>query len=408
MTPRRKGRGSSPRKRNLPVRNLFLMAFLAGLGVLGGIWLSPHRSGKPVGMVKAPVPSLDSGSGLGDWAWINARLKVLWEDLGIPQENIVSIGSDSSTQMLPANLEVRLPKNVSLGSASRALEALARDPAARLEIRWEKEENTARTAVINLNGSKALTILLLEEPAPMAQGLGREPKIAIIMDDVGQDQRAFRQLMELGIPLTLSILPAGAQAQEMAREANSRGLEVMLHIPMEPKDYPSRKPGPHALMVSMDGQQIARLIQYQLELFPQASGANNHMGSKLTEDLQHMSTLMDVLAKRSMYFVDSLTSPHSVAYSVATQKGLKAYRRDVFLDNIKNPEGIREQFQVAMSLAKKKGHALAICHPYPETLALLPELYRSCLAQGIRWVKVSELSGEFLGQSAPLASRKPP
>gem|GEM_PF-499005 len=407
MSPRRKElRGRSKKKKGSP-KTLLIMALLAALGILAGIWVAPRRGGESVSVVKAPMPSRDSAPSLKDSAWLEARLQILWEELGIHKESVIAF-SGSGSGKSPISLEVRLPKHLALGAASKALEALGREASAHLEIRWEREETAARLAVVSLNGLVTHRILLLEQDSSKAFGPPEEPKVAVIMDDLGEDQRAFKLLLEMRIPITLAILPVGAQARRMAEEAKASGLEVMVHLPMEPKDYPSKKPGPHALMVSMDNQETAKLIASQLDQFPLADGANNHMGSKLTEDPHRMSILMDMLAKRSMYFVDSLTSPNSVAYSMARQKGLIAFRRDLFLDNSRSPDRIKEQFQALTSLARKRGYGLAICHPYPETLALLPELYKLSRSQGISWVKVSQLPRETSQDQAPLASRRAP
>jgi polysaccharide deacetylase 2 family uncharacterized protein YibQ len=101
---------------------------------------------------------------------------------------------------------------------------------------------------------------------------------------------------------------------------------------------------------------------------------------------------MEVLASRDLYFVDSLTSPRSTGFQVARGAGLRAYRRDVFLDPVQSEGRIRAQFQQLMRMARAQGHAIGICHPYPETLRLLPELYRESVEKGFQWVTVSQLS----------------
>lgn len=406
MSPRRKEPRANSRKRKQNYKSLLIMGMLAGLGILGGIWISPRRGSDLPSVMKAPMPSREWASNAKDSVWLEARLQLLWEELGLPKESIVKL-ADSGSHKSPTSLEVRLPKHLTLGAASKALETLGREAPAQVEIRWEKEQERARRAVVSLNGLVAYTILLLEQDSSKALGVVQEPKVALIMDDLGDDQRVFSLLAEMGIPITLAFLPGGTQVRRMAEMAKAAGLEVMVHMPMEPKAYPSRNPGPHAIMVSMDEQEVAKLIAFQLKQFPQAAGANNHMGSRLTEDPRHMSILMDMLAQKSLYFVDSLTSPNSVAYSMARQKGLRTHRRDVFLDNSRSSDRIKEQFQLLISLAQKKGYALAICHPYPETLALLPELYKLSLAQGIKWVKVSELPWDSFPNGLPLASRKP-
>lgn len=408
MSSGHKDSGARSKKRKPTHRRFLIMGLLVGLGILAGIWISPRRGGEPVSsLVKAPIPSREWVDGLKDSALLGVRLQILWEELGIPKQSVITLsasgGNESST-----SLEVRLPKHLSLGSASQALEALGREAPARLEIRWEKEETSARLAVVSLNGSVSHKILLLEQGASQAPGLAEEPKVAVIIDDLGGDQEVLRLLVQMGIPITLAFIPAGIEARRMAELARASGLEVMVHMPMEPKDYPSRNPGPRALMVSMDEQEAVKLIASQLEQFPQAVGANNHMGSKFTEDPRHISVLMDMLAKKSMYFVDSLTTPNSVAYSMARQKGLRAYRRDVFLDNSRSVGQIKKQFQALMSLTCERGYGLAIGHPYPETLSLLPELYKLSRAKGISWVKVSELPRESFQYESPLASSRPP
>ena len=330
---------------------------------------------------------------------------MIWDDLGVPPERVVR-SSWVPAGGFPVTLEVTLPKNVNLLAASRALEALARDSSAGVGISWVREETALRQAEISLDGVLTHRVILREEKEFTAPQLLDGPKVAVIMDDLGGDERVFKLLLDMAIPITMAMLPGNGQARRMAQEAHARGLEIMVHMPMEPRDYPSRNPGPRALKVSMEGQEALKLIASQLDEFPWASGANNHMGSRLTEDPQRMGMVMEMLAARSMYFVDSLTSPRSVGYTLARQRGLKAYRRDVFLDNARSPERILEQFQNLMRLARSRGYGIGICHPYPETVALLPELHKLSTAEGIRWVKVSELPQESSQRGVPLASSR--
>lgn len=404
MSRKGKERASKPNSSGRPWKGVLRMAVLAGLGVAAGLWLSPSKSHnvlaphhRPVPVPKGEIPQIQRGE-------IQARLAVLWASLGVEMEafqDLSNIGHDP----VPAVLEVMLPKAVGLEVATQALEELFRDPALGLEISWSREEKLAREAVISQRGHVIQRILLREHPPEPKVTAVSGPRLAIVVDDVGADQEAFRALLALDLPLTLAILPGSRQAGRMAAEAHARGLEVMIHLPMEPKDYLNNDPGPQALRVSMTDGQIEAALRSFLSQFPQAVGANNHMGSRFTEDPQRMSVVMELLSSRGMFFVDSMTTPHSVAYYIATRRGVPAYKRDVFLDNDRTPERIREQFRNLLLMAKKKGQALAICHPYPETLAMLPELHRESWAQGVSWVKVSELSpGPILDKGSLAAS----
>lgn len=217
------------------------------------------------------------------------------------------------------------------------------------------------------------------------------PSISVIVDDLGWDRMAFERITELKIPLTLAVLPFEKDSPWMAEMAMGRGFEVIVHLPMEPKNGTGLQAGLSFLRVNMGQEAISNAVELMLRRIPQAVGANNHMGSLFTENFRGMEAVADILAKRKLYFVDSLTTPRSVGYEVAHQKGLRAYRRDVFLDARRGEDEIRKSFQELLWVARHKGYALGICHPYPETLRVLPELYRESSGCGVKWVHVSQL-----------------
>jgi polysaccharide deacetylase 2 family uncharacterized protein YibQ len=71
--------------------------------------------------------------------------------------------------------------------------------------------------------------------------------------------------------------------------------------------------------------------------------------------------------------LDSVTHPHTKLYAAASDAGLRAYRRDIFLDVEENTASIIRQLDKAAQVARKHGQAIAIGHPLPETLAALKQ-----------------------------------
>jgi hypothetical protein len=106
---------------------------------------------------------------------------------------------------------------------------------------------------------------------------------------------------------------------------------------------------------------------------PYIRGVNNHMGSHLTEFDFFMRPVMDSIRgyNPGLYFLDSRTSPRSVAHSQALDAGLSSISRDIFLDNETNPESIRLQLNIWLTKARSRGSAIAIGHPYPQTIQVL-------------------------------------
>jgi len=223
-------------------------------------------------------------------------------------------------------------------------------------------------------------------PSPAVSG----PKLAIILDDLGNDREAAEAVFALHYPLTISILPYHAHSTEIAEEAQRRGLEVMLHLPM--RAVANETPEPHQLEAGMSGEDVARELSGMLESVPTASGVNNHEGSLATTDAKLMGELMPLLKQRDLFFVDSRTTAATVAFDAAERAGVRSGFRNVpFLDDVQNVAAIRKQLELAMRGAKEKGAAIAIGHPHGETLRALKEVLPRAEEEGVRLVVVSEV-----------------
>ena len=216
------------------------------------------------------------------------------------------------------------------------------------------------------------------------------PKLAIILDDLGNDREAAEAVFALHYPLTISVLPYHAHSTEIAEEAQRRGLEVMLHLPM--RAIANETPEAHQLEAGMSGEEVARALNGMLESVPTASGVNNHEGSLATTDAKLMGELMPLLKHRDLFFVDSRTTAATVAFEEAERAGVRSGFRNVpFLDDLQDVAAIRRQLELALRGAKERGAAIAIGHPHAETLRALKEVLPRAEAEGVRLVFVSEL-----------------
>jgi polysaccharide deacetylase 2 family uncharacterized protein YibQ len=216
------------------------------------------------------------------------------------------------------------------------------------------------------------------------------PKLAILLDDLGNDREAAEAVFALRYPLTISVLPYHAHSTEIAEEAQRRGLEVMLHLPM--RAVANETPEAHQLEAGMSGEQVAQTLNGMLESVPTASGVNNHEGSLATTDAKLMRELMPLLKQRDLFFVDSRTTAATVAFEEAEHAGVRsAFRNVPFLDDVQDVAAIRRQLELAMRGAKEKGAAIAIGHPHAETLQALKEVLPRAETEGVHLVFVSEL-----------------
>ncbi len=199
---------------------------------------------------------------------------------------------------------------------------------------------------------------------------------------------------------TVAVLPNLSHSKQTALEARASGLEVILHLPMEPRELGFNNPGNGALLVAMGPEEIKRMIEEDLKTVPFSTGVNNHMGSRFTEDEGRMRTVLTLVKKKKMYFLDSRTSPHSVAGRLAAELGVRNADRNVFLDNTLDKTYIKGQITELVSIAKKHGSAIAIGHPHPETIEAIKESL-GALNGSVEIVRLSDIVDKKNGQGRP-------
>ena len=199
---------------------------------------------------------------------------------------------------------------------------------------------------------------------------------------------------ELPFPVTLAILPDRPRTRSVEAMAAEHGIEVILHQPMQPGSYPRVNPGPGALFVDMDAERVKATLAENLAQLPHVKGVNNHMGSTFTSNPEGMAAVMSVLKDKGLFFLDSVTSAVSAAPEAARKAGVPFYRRAVFLDNVRNVRTILGQLKTAERNAIKNGRAIAIGHPYGETLEAL-KLWARERDNRIDVVTLTELGPEF-------------
>ncbi len=216
------------------------------------------------------------------------------------------------------------------------------------------------------------------------------PKVALIIDDLGYAPRLAEAFMDLNARMTLSVLPYAPYTRQIAERGRARGYELMLHLPMEPKNYPQVNPGPGCLMTEMTKKEITKVLSQDLAQIPGARGVNNHMGSLFTEDEKAMGMVFEELRKRRLFYVDSRTTRFSKGYVLARQLKVPVAKRDVFIDNDLNGSSIKAQVIRMLNMARRSGKAIGIAHPHKETLEVLRSYLNENL-EAFELVPVSEI-----------------
>lgn len=215
------------------------------------------------------------------------------------------------------------------------------------------------------------------------------PKIAIIIDDIGYNLPQGERATELKGAVTLAVLPKTPGSKMLAQKGFKNGKEIMLHAPMSNTNHFDLGPG--ALTEQLSKKAFIQTLNSNIASIPHVQGVNNHMGSFLTTQKKQMAWVMQELAKKQLYFIDSFTHPHSLAFHMAKRFNLAAGKRDVFLDNDANEKAIEQAFQLLIKRAHQQGFAIAIGHPYPETMNVLERELAKLKQYNVQLLPVSKL-----------------
>jgi polysaccharide deacetylase 2 family uncharacterized protein YibQ len=215
-------------------------------------------------------------------------------------------------------------------------------------------------------------------------------RIALVIDDFGYSRGAIiDEFFDLGVPVTASVIPTLPHSRYVLARAAEAGQQTILHLPMEAESFVSDVP---PVTTSMSSEEIESLVGEYLDETPGVVGVNNHLGSLATRDARVMETVLGVIERRRLFFLDSLTSSKSIAYNTAKSLGVPAARNDVFIDADTEDEGVvTERLDRLLDIAKKRGTAVGIGHPRPWTLEAVRACRERARDAGVEFVFLSAI-----------------
>lgn len=225
---------------------------------------------------------------------------------------------------------------------------------------------------------------------PELAGALNQAWVALIIDDMGLNHKDLELFLNLPPEVTLSWLPYADNLPNMVAAARQKGHEAMLHLPMEPFSKDAN-PGQNALLTHLPWEANRQRLAWNLARFDGYVGVNNHMGSDFTTNAETLGNVLSSIKDRGLLFIDSVTSSQTKAFQLAHDLDMPYGVRDVFLDNDRNESAIYRQLKATEATAKRKGYAIAIGHPYPETALAIQQWAKELASHNIRLVPITAL-----------------
>lgn len=325
---------------------------------------------------------------------VDLALKSQFYMLGLSEENVVSRKSQvrkrGKQKWTLTTTTIQLPRPIPfrrlVRRLSREMASLGED----ISVVKKRDQGGVLELQVRVQNVVAHN-LLFYEPKVVKPEIPLKGRIAIVIDDLGQDRQVAMDFLNLDGSLSFAVFPFAPHSREIAREASKQGRDVLLHLPMEPKGNPGQDPGRGRLLTSMEKAELLARLEESLSAVPYVKGVNNHMGSKFTEDPELMRYVLEDIQKRGLFFLDSRTTPRTVGFRVARELGVRTGQRNVFLDNERDVAKIKARISELIDLSLKNGRAIGIGHPHRETIQAIREALPSLRENGVELVPVSSL-----------------
>ena len=293
-----------------------------------------------------------------------------------PTETVVASASSERTESAVSRERTSAPAPSSVKKT---------EPAKAAPAKSGKSEARANGSSEKALPAKAASILPPKENAG-GQVTGR---LAIVIDDAGRDLDSQHIYEQMGIPLTLAVMPDQVHTRDAALSWRAHGLPVILHQPMESVSGIGMEP--KVILTSMSDAAIRQMLRDSLSQLPEAIGINNHQGSKATTDKRVMDDVMNELHHRGLFFLDSATNSYTEADGAAAEYGVPYARNDLFVDNSSDVSAIKAMIRKAAERAKEHGTYIIIGHCRPHTAEAFRQMVPQLEAEGIKFIYVSSL-----------------
>lgn len=356
--------------RALSVRKVVLLAAALSAALLAGrlLLVDDPLGGEPVAVVQLdslPASRANTGEAIGMRATLDStRAENLPDGQALPPADIV-IGDPVAR-------------------------TAAAQPAGRTEVGLVEMSRYGPLPTIAPDGRRPADAY----SRPVGQVSGAGPRVAIVLGGLGLSALTTETAIDRLPPeVTLAFAPYGDELDRLSARARQVGHELLLHMPLEPYDYPDNDPGPHTLLTGLDREQNRDRLYWLLSRFSGYAGVVNYMGARFTASEDALRPFLGELRDRGLVYLDDGSSPRSAAPAVARDIGLSVAVADLVVDAVPTREAIDEALRRLEDNARESGSALGVGSALPVTIDAIRDWARDLEARGVVLVPATALVG---------------
>ena len=310
---------------------------------------------------------------------------------------------DSATGKSICEAVVRMPGGVSTIQGNAGFTTHLKDLG--LKPLRGHEDETGMVAVNFQAGKKVQVQLKLVPPLAAAPDSIQTPqsgsnvpvrcRLALIINDFGKPgkQARSRRFGELPGRFTAGIHPELENLESWKQTAADMGMELVLNLPMEPKNFPSTNPGNNPILVDHPGHTIRKLFSKAYDKVKPVSVVKTYMGGLAVEDRDVMRPVLEEASERGLIFLDTTLEEYSVVRELGREVSVRVESiwKAGMIDERGGESTVAIRFDSFVNISRSKGYGIGVIHAKEATLKVLAQTLPALAEEGVVVVPLSEV-----------------
>jgi hypothetical protein len=370
------------------------------LGLLAAVALGVFLIGESVRAMRSDAGRLAIARTVGLGARedvvriVGKQLRLGLTSVSVRRDSIVETALERGPA--PVRWRVGLRSDASLIQANYAITRALESRGAQVldgSERWTDDGALVVRLLVGLPRRATHEVLLVRGLTP-ADEAHAPARMALVLYGFGDDAALADSFFALRAPFAVAVVAGAKASDRVLDEAHEREREVVLHLPLEPINYPRVNPGPGTLLVSMSPSRISSTVRRHLGRAGAVTAVANHMGSLATQDMTVMTALYRELRRRRVAFLHMTPAPGAVCKTLAADMGINYEEPDEVVDRETreiNAKALDKRWTELLKEAHARGRLVVMMRATPVTRRWLPQALSAKRLAGVDIVPLTAL-----------------
>nr|WP_298686750.1 divergent polysaccharide deacetylase family protein [uncultured Dongia sp.] len=219
--------------------------------------------------------------------------------------------------------------------------------------------------------------------------LGTKPRIGVVVVGLGLNRGVTgAAIADLPPEITLSFSPYAPDLAAWIDAAHAYGHEVMIDLPLEPRNYPQDDPGPLGLLTALNAAENLRRLDQLLGLGEGVVGVATPFGDRFLGDSTALKPILSELGQRGLGFIATSAGSVETASAGLADAPLRSVA-DIAIPQDESRLALAGRIDAVLAQARDKQRVLVVVQPYPLSIAALTSLAPAAKDRGLVLVPAS-------------------